>query len=67
MFLEQIKKRLETLLGQAELAPKDNFLEVVKDLDVLLAKNKEELPKRLVHFLEKRSYGKALAFINEME
>lgn len=61
--LTQIKKNLKILEGQAQLDQKKTILDVVKSLDEELARNKESFPKKLVHFLENRSYEKALNFI----
>lgn len=68
MLLESltlIKKNLKILAGQAQLDEGKTILDLIKALDSELALNKAYLPKKLVHFLENRSYEKALDFLNE--
>lgn len=61
--LTQIKRNLKILEGQAQLGEGITILDVVKCLDREVGENRENFPKRLVHFLENRSYQKALNFI----
>lgn len=63
--LTLIKKNLKILAGQAQLEEGKTILDLVKSLDKELAQNRANLPKKLVHFLEKRSYEKALNFLNQ--
>lgn len=65
MVLESIEKCLRTIVFIKNPEKSNNLLKSIKDLDVLVEKNRDSLPKRLVHFLEKRSYDKAVAFIAE--
>ena len=43
----------------------DQILEAVRKLDRILSAHRVDLEPRLVHFLERRSYQKALQFIEE--
>lgn len=68
MSLESItlvKENLKILAGQAQLDKEKTILDVVKSLDKELAENKSHYPKKLVHFLENRSYEKALHFLEQ--
>ncbi|MEO0796187.1 MAG: hypothetical protein AAFX93_13540 [Verrucomicrobiota bacterium] len=54
----QLRKNLESLESR------DRPLgEVIRELDAFHEAHASELPARLAHFLERRSYGKALAFL----
>ncbi len=61
--LESLRKNLKILSGQAQLDEGRAILDIVKSLDKELEQNKAHLPKKLVHFLENRSYQKALNFL----
>lgn len=63
--LTLIKKNLKILAGQAQLDKEMTILDIVKSLDKELAQNKAYFPKKLVHFLQNRSYEKALDFLNQ--
>jgi hypothetical protein len=63
--LTLIKKNLKILAGQAQLDEGKTILDLVKSLDKELAQKKAHLPKKLVHFLENRSYEKALNFLSQ--
>ncbi|WP_269542261.1 hypothetical protein [Cerasicoccus fimbriatus] len=39
--------------------------DTIRDLDAYHRAHAAELPPRLAHFLERRSYGKALAFLKD--
>ena len=54
----QLLKHLESL--DARNRP---LVEVISDLDAYHRDHAADLPPRLAHFLERRSYGKALAFL----
>lgn len=60
-----IEKSLRVLVGGTNEIDKEKIIQVLKSLDNDLVKNREVLPKKLIHFLEKRSYHKALEFIEE--
>lgn len=59
----QIKKNLKILAGQAQPEANERILDIVGSIDRELASNRANFPKKLVHFLERRSYEKALDFI----
>lgn len=65
--MKSIKINLKKILGQHKLLPNEKLLEIIKDLDEELEKNKATMDKRLVHYLGKRSYQKALEFVEEKE
>lgn len=58
-----IERNLKILEGQAKLEEGKTILDIIRTLDSELEKNVDNLPKKLAHFLEKRSYAKALKFI----
>jgi len=57
--LDTLRKHLESLEQQSR-----PLGEVIRDLDAFHRDHAAELPPRLAHFLERRSYGKALAFLH---
>lgn len=63
MSFTVIERNLKILEGQAKLDKDETILDIVGILDEELKKNLNNLPKKLVHFLENRSYEKALKFI----
>lgn len=65
--LKIIEKNLKILAGQVQADPGVTILDTVKSLDKELEENRAGLPKKLVHFLEKRSYEKALNYILEQK
>ncbi|MGF1483106.1 MAG: hypothetical protein ACFBZ8_01945 [Opitutales bacterium] len=56
--------RIEQLLRQVEnpQTPEER-LSALRELDVISPDDRQTLPPRLVHFLQRRSYDKARAFI----
>lgn len=65
--LAPIKTNLKRLRGQAQLEDGKTILDLIRSLDRELEENRDVFPKKLIHFLEKRSYQKALEFIESME
>ena len=61
--MEDIEKALRVITGQAKGEVRDALVL----LDQIVAQSSESLPPRLAHFLERRSYVKALAFISDGE
>jgi len=61
--MEDIEKALRVITGQAKGEVRDALVV----LDQVVAQSGESLPPRLAHFLERRSYVKALAFISDGE
>lgn len=67
MSFPSIERALRTLVGVNNETEKEDIIQAIKSLDNNLAQKRNELPKKLVHFLEKRSYHKALGFIQSAE
>lgn len=63
MSLVEIKKNLKILAGQAHLQKDQKILDVILALDQSLEKEKANMDKKLIHFLQNRSYQKALNYI----
>ena len=59
--MPDIEKALRVITGQA----KGEVRAALGALDQVVAQSGESLPPRLAHFLERRSYVKALAFIED--
>ena len=67
MSLMEIKKNLKILAGQAHLQKDQKILDVINSLDQSLKREKPNMDKKLIHFLENRSYQKALNYIETNE
>lgn len=63
--LSVIKRNLKMLEGQAKLEEDVTILDIIKIIDGELENHADGFPKQLVHFLEKRSYQKALQFLEK--
>jgi hypothetical protein len=61
--LDQIKATLIDLVGGMNAADTARMLRGMERLDGLVAAHKRELDPQLVHFLERRSYAKAMDFV----
>lgn len=59
----QIKDSLITLLDAIKASNGTVIVEQMEKLDGFLAEGRAELHPQLVHFLEKRSYAKAVMFL----
>ncbi|MGE9296312.1 MAG: hypothetical protein ACQKBV_08525 [Puniceicoccales bacterium] len=57
--LDQLRKHLESLDQKTRPVG-----EVIRDLDDFHREHQRDLDPRLAHFLERRSYGKALAYLH---
>jgi len=57
--LDRLRQHLESLDQQTR-----PLAEVIRDLDAFHAEHRDDLPPRLAHFLERRSYAKARAFLH---
>lgn len=64
-LLEQIKGSLIALLGEMNRADTTAMVASLERLDALVAQRqaRTELDPRLLHFLERRSYAKALEWL----
>ncbi len=63
MDTEQIKSDLECITGQRSIEAGDSMTEVLQRLDV--CGQSALTPDRLQHYLTKRSYVKALAWLED--
>jgi hypothetical protein len=61
-FMDEIKSCLQVITNPKEAKPGE-FRETLARLDILLVQEKENIHPRLRHFLEKRSYLKAVTWI----
>lgn len=61
--LTRIKASLIELNAGMKSADTPRMLRSMEELDGLLASHRAELDGRLVHFLERRSYAKALDYV----
>ena len=61
-FMDEIKSCLQVITNPKDAKPGE-FRETLARLDILLAQEKEDIHPRLRHFLEKRSYLKAVTWI----
>ena len=59
----QIKKSLNSMLDSIKQSDSAGISREMERLDTLLAAGRAELHPQLVHFLERRSYAKALMFL----
>lgn len=64
MELREVTARLRRVTAPANRAEGDpTFAEDLGALDAFLAAHRDQLDRHLVHYLERRSYTKALAFL----
>ena len=66
MLNKEIKERLEIVVESAEDADKNDIVSAIKDLDLLVESRADEMDDRLTHFLQRRSYQKALEFLRDL-
>ena len=59
----QIKESLISLLNGIKRSDGETVAAEMSKLDAILAAGRGKLPAQLAHFLERRSYAKALAFL----
>ena len=59
----QIKAALQTLLSAIKVSDGQTITDAMTQLDEYLARGRPGLHPQLVHFLENRSYAKALLFL----
>ena len=67
MTEDQIKESLIALLGGIKAADAAVVGRSMASLDEVVATNRSDLSPQLVHFLERRSYAKALQFLGGAE
>lgn len=63
MIEEKIKQTLDELAGAIRAADSGTIGSALKELDRLTAEHKRALDPQLLHFLQRRSYEKAQAFL----
>ena len=60
----QVKEQLNLLMDSIRRSDGPAMAASMERLDALLAEGRDTLPPRLAHFLEKRSYAKALQLLD---
>ena len=65
--LESLRSDLEILVRESAVANSPRWREALLRVDAMARQPEANLPARLHHFLERRSYEKALAFLKEFE
>ncbi len=66
MLNKEIEERLQIVVESAEDADKNDIVSAIKDLDLLVESRADEMDDRLTHFLQKRSYQKALEYLRNL-
>ena len=61
----QIRENLITIVEEAGSGDSARIISAAKELDTVARERGDELEPRLAHFLERRSYQKALEFLRE--
>lgn len=64
-LLTRIQRILIDLTQAMSAADKTPMIQGMQSLDEIAAKSSPEIPPRLMHFLQQRSYAKAIAWLNE--
>ena len=62
--LVNLRHALETMMQRIETG--ENIMEQLERIDVLSQELAPTAPKMLLHYLERKSYTKALAFLKEL-
>lgn len=65
-LLPSFEKHLAFIVEQSAGAEKEAIVSALLDLDNLLCENRDGLPPKLKHYLEGRSYHKALAEVRAL-
>ena len=63
MEIDEIREKLASMMEEARRGDGAMVLIRTRELDALVRDCGDELEPRLRHFLERRSYGKALEFL----
>ncbi len=63
VLAQALERSLLRIVDSGKHIPADVFLDEVKHIDRLVAREKSNLPPMFRHFVEKRSYVKALKFL----
>lgn len=64
---QDLLKKIATITNQAEKEDTLPIAQALKELDLFLDKNRAEIPPKLAHYLEKRSYVKAYEYLKNGE
>lgn len=64
-LLAELRHALETMLSRIETG--EDILEQLQQIDALYQELTPEDPKMLQHYLERKSYTKALAFLETLQ
>ena len=63
MEIDELREKLASMMEEARRGDGAMVLTRTRELDALVRDCGDELEPRLRHFLERRSYGKALEFL----
>ena len=63
MLNKEIEERLQIVVERAGDKDKNDVVSAIKQLDSLVDRRADEMDERLIHFLQRRSYSKALDFL----
>ena len=66
MLNKEIEGRLQIIVESAKNMDKNDIISAIKDLDLLVESCADEMDDRLTHFLQRRSYQKALEFLRDL-
>ena len=66
--MPEIHKKLSHLLGaiagSEKIPASSTLIEILQELDQIKSEYKDELDPQMLHYLERRSYEKAYAYLN---
>lgn len=63
MILSYLEEKLIIIVEQSAVHSPEVLLDAIDSLDKILNENRNSIHPRLAHFLQRRSYGKALAWV----
>lgn len=63
MLNKEVEELLKIVVESVKNVDKNELINAIKQLDLLVGDRADELDDRLIHFLQRRSYQKALEFI----
>jgi hypothetical protein len=66
MLNNEIEERLTIVVESVEGTDKNTIVSAIKHLDLLVENRADEMDDRLIHFLQRRSYQKALEFLRDL-
>lgn len=65
MLNREIEEWLKIVVERVESSDKNDIVSAIKHLDFLLENCADKMDERLIHFLKRRSYQKALSFLRD--